>query len=363
MAEPSPDEAQIQSLVQQGRSGLADGDVGSARAAHGTLLAQAPGHRDTLLLGALLAAVDDDFERSRVALESALERYPGDLSVLVSAASLLLEVHMDPAAALPLLEEALSWLESAEPGDAEALDALELDVRLRLSEAWGQLGVFERAREAAKAAWEMSGDPRTRFALARAHYALGDVEEAQEDLEALEDELGEEAEFAHLAGRVALARGDEAAAERAFRRAAAQDPEGYPLPPRLSPARFEAKVRAALRELPEPLSGYVADMPLELHALPDLLKLKAASPPLPPSAPLLLVGERSPEAPFELLPERLVLFQRNVEVLAASEADIYDVLLSALAQAFTLFFKPYGAEEDEQGLLDEELPYKPEGEA
>lgn len=337
MADPLHDDAELSQWILRGQHGLAAGDVDAARTAHAELLTRAPDHRDTLLLSAMLAALDDDFSRSREVLETALDLYPDDIAIRLTGASLLLDVHMDPQAAVPLLEDILMTLAGAKSADPAKRQALELDVRLRLTEALSQAGDFEGALDAAQFALDRTGDVRARFALAQARYAYGDVESAGEELADVLREAGERADAWHLEGRVALSLGDEARAARAFERAAELDAEAYPVPPRLSPERFEARMRAAMRALPDPLSRYAAAMEVEFRAMPDLEALRAVEPPLPPSAPLFLEGARPEGDPLSRLPEKMLIFQRNVEVLAASDDELEEVLLSALTQAFTLF--------------------------
>jgi tetratricopeptide (TPR) repeat protein len=249
-------------------------------------------------------------------------------------------VHMDPGAAVPLLEDILMTLAGARSAAPDKRQALELDVRLRLTEALSQSGDLEGALDAAEFALDRTGDARARFALAQARYAFGDVEGASEALSEFLREEGARADAWHLEGRVALSLDDESRAAHAFARAAALEPDAYPVPPRLPPERFEARMRAAMRALPEPLARYAAAMEVEFAAMPDLAALRAVDPPLPPSTPLFLEGDRPEGDPFSRLPERLVIFQRNIEVLAASEGELEEVLLSALTQAFTLFLDP-----------------------
>lgn len=362
MTDPVDEENQIHTWIQQGHNGLADGNVDAARDAHAKLQGSAPEHRDTLLLSALLAAVDNDLPRSKATLDSALDMYPDDLSIRLSGAQLLLDVHMDPNSAIPLLEDVLMSLASARPADASAKDALELDVRLQLTEAFAQAGDFESAVDAADFAFERTGDERARFSLARARYAYGDVDGAAADLAPALQVLKDRAEVWHLEGRVALSLGEDDRAQRAFQKAAELSPEDYPVPPRLEAAEFKSLLEQGFAMLPEPLRTYVDQMTVQIQFMPSLDELRNANPPLPPSAPLFLIGERKGENPLDSLPDSMIVFQRNVEVLSGSVEEINDVMLTALIQAFTLFLDPNGTGAELAQLFDMD-DFEPEGEA
>lgn len=362
MTDPADDENQIHLWAQEGHSHLADGNVDAARDAHAKLQDNAPEHRDTLLLSALLAAVDNDLPRSKTILESALDLYPDDLSIRLSGAQLLLEVHMDPNGAIPLLEDVLMSLASARPADPSAKDELELDVRLQLTEAFAQAGDFESAIDAADFAFDRTGDERARFALARARYAFGDVDAAAADLAPALEALGDNAEVWHLEGRLGLSLGDDARAQRAFEKAQELSPEDYPIPPRLSAAEFKQQIERGFALLPEPLRTYVSEVNVQHQIMPSLDELRNVNPPLPPSAPLFLVGERKGDNPLDSLPDTLIVFQRNIEVLSGSVDEINDVMLTALIQAYTLFMDPDGSGTQLTQLFDMD-DFEPEGEA
>ncbi|MDP2343167.1 MAG: tetratricopeptide repeat protein [Deltaproteobacteria bacterium] len=325
-------------LIQRGRAALEDGDLDRARAALASAQAAAPEARDVLLLQALVQAGGGDDDDAGASFDRALALFPDDVALVASKALWLLDDVGDAAAALPLLEEALAFANEADAGDdadEDDLAALCALLGRRLVEARLDAGDVEGAIAAAREALAIEDDPDTRAALGAALYSAGDVDDAAVVIAAAGD--APVAALHLIAARVAVARGDEAGAQRSFSRAVALDGE-LAVPPRLPPARFKAIVDDVVARVPEPLRGYLAEVPVDVAAVVDLPRLQAAH--RSPGTPLLIEGPaRLPGSgdPFDHRPLAAVLFQRNVELLAQDEDDVAAVVTAVLVESFGAF--------------------------
>lgn len=120
-------------------------------------------------------------------------------------------------------------------------------------------------------------------------------------------------------------------AERAQIHASWLDPEGFPLPPRLSDEDVEDIVEETLTVLHPTLREYLANVPVLLEETPseDMLRLYD-----PPANPLELLGffsgtslqERSLNDPWSQLPGTITLFRKNLERHAESRGELIEEL-------------------------------------
>jgi predicted Zn-dependent protease with MMP-like domain len=245
-------------------------------------------------------------------------------------------------AAAGRLDEALEALEAGDAEGALALArqglsqarrgapaSLEADLRWVEGAALVEAGEAGPALAALDAALALDPDHLdARLERARALYELARFEAAREALAPLLAGAPDEADVHHLAGLVEERLGDAAAAERRFARARRLDPEAYPRPVALPRSAFDARVEEALARIPEPVRRYLANVVISVEDLPAADELRAADPPLSPSILGLFrgapYGEKSSMDPWSHLPSSIVLYQRNLERFARTEAELVE---------------------------------------
>jgi predicted Zn-dependent protease with MMP-like domain len=152
--------------------------------------------------------------------------------------------------------------------------------------------------------------------------------------------LQSDAETWHLLGRVRdwLDRPD---AAEAFRRAADLDPERFFLPHRVSRERFAAFADAALAAIPPEFRAQMENTMVVVDDLPDLDAVREGEDP-----DVLGVYEGA-TAMDRGLPERIVLYQRNHEHVAATRADLEREVTETMRHEIGHHF----------GMEEDELPY------
>ena len=126
----------------------------------------------------------------------------------------------------------------------------------------------------------------------------------------------------HFLGCLYEYMGDTGLSGRCLDRAAELDPESYPQPLRLSEPDFLAAGQEALHTLPREVARLIRGRELSVEELPDRLLL--ADHVLRPSAPIALLSG----------PERLVLFQRNLERACRSRGELVEEIAHAISHVF-----------------------------
>lgn len=150
----------------------------------------------------------------------------------------------------------------------------------------------------------------------------------------------EDAATWNLVGRLGvwLKRNDAVAA---FRRAAAMEPNRFVLPYRVKHDRFARLAEAALAAIPEAFQERMSNTMIVVDDLPDLDAVREGEDPdllgLYEGATVLEHG----------LPERIVLYQRNHENVAADEADLEEEVRETMRHEIGHHF----------GMEENELPY------
>jgi predicted Zn-dependent protease with MMP-like domain len=126
--------------------------------------------------------------------------------------------------------------------------------------------------------------------------------------------------------------GDREKADRLYRRAAALDPEGSPLPPRLSPEQFEEVVHEAAAELPPEFRAALEESAVVIDPMPTAELVGAPASGHPPDLLGLFVGPTLSErgAAAGELPPTIFLFQRNLERAARTRAELCDEIRTTL---------------------------------
>ena len=228
-------------------------------------------------------------------------------------------------AAPSLRDRVVKGLQQAREGDADGAIAT---IAERFLDALGELRALP---EQVDAGW-------LRLA-ARLAYRTGDMamaaDFAQKALDAEED-----APTWNLLGRVRVwLKHPEAAA--AFRRAASLRPQAFAIPHRIARDRFARLAEVALAEIPEAFQSQMANTMVVVDDLPDLEAVREGEDPdllgLYEGATVLEHG----------LPERIVLYQRNHENIAADEGELAEEVRETMRHEVGHHF----------GMAEDELPY------
>ena len=160
------------------------------------------------------------------------------------------------------------------------------------------------------------------------------------DFAARATELEEDAQTWHLVGRLRLWLKDEGA-QAAFRQAAILAPDRYVVPFRVRRDRFMKLAEAALARIPDRFQEQLANTMIVVDDLPSLDAVREGEDPdllgLYEGATVLEHG----------LPERIVLYQRNHENIAADalalEREVTETMRHEIGHHF--------------GMAEDELPY------
>lgn len=354
-----PKGVDVKVLVAEGRDAVDSGDIKAARKALNSAQSRAPKDRGVLLLKALVLCAEDNGEAALDALDEAMVLFDDDVALVATKAFILLDVIGDPEEALPLLEECIDYCAEHEGGasqDGEELDGLRVELGLRLVDALLALGDVNAAIAAGKNVVDLTAgsedhpedEALARASLARALLAAGDVDGARREAALAVKGDVEVAEVHAVFGRVAVVVGDEEGAARAFARAHALDAEGG-LPPKLDAAAFKARFDAVVRAFPEPLRGYVTSLPITFAPRADVERLKGLQ--RSPETPMLFDGdirkstaEGGSADPFAHKPTAVVVYQRSLETLCRSDAELDELITAVVVEGVGMFL---GLEFDE----------------
>ena len=250
-------------------------------------------------------------------------------------------------------------LDLAQRGAAEALrkgdQAAAAELTLLEGIALSQLGLPRQAVERFGAVLALDPeDVDARLERGLASFELCRLDEAREDLLQVVRQEPNEAWAHHGLGLLAERSGEAAEAERHFARARKLDPDQFPKPVEMAQADFDRAVEDALADLPEPVRRYLANVAIAVESLPADYDLLGADPPLSPSilglfrgAPL---GEKASMDPWSHFPSSIVLYQRNLERIAADRSELIEQIEVTLLHEVGHFL---GLDEDdlfERGL-------------
>lgn len=239
-----------------------------------------------------MSAVDEVLE----AIDAAMQRGDGETAVNLAAAAA--RAHADDAEMQAAYGDVLMAFGDA--GDACAAYEAAAGLEPQSSWVWADvagarlaLADFEAAREAAERAQKAGDDPEALDVLCRLAERDGDLKRA--------DDLA--------------------------RRAHALEPQAYPLPFRLGAEEFRALVQLAVEEIPEDFQAALAgDVAILVEPVPPVELLTSESPPLDSRILGLYEGVSLPEREGSrpALPDRIYLFQHNLEHEASTRAELIE---------------------------------------
>ena len=254
-----------------------------------------------------------------------------------------------------LLRKGWDALETEDYDGAESLgrrallaDPDSVEARLLLGNALLGREDYPAAAEVLHGAVERApDDPEPRTDLAISLFQMCDFRGARTEIESA---LGLREKFAdgHYWMALCLEReGDYRGADREYARAHALDPEEFPLPVRVSPDDFRRILQDAVEHLPEEFQGALKNLSIEVEDLPGEELLRDSDPPMDPS--LLGLFEGVPKGRGSLLdsprlPDRIVLFQRNIERRCQDRDELVEDILVTIRHEVGHYL---GLEEDD----------------
>ncbi len=223
-------------------------------------------------------------------------------------------------------QEALEVLEGVDPGLGERWTAA--------AHAWMELGELAEAEQAFERGRGLLGSEHEEVLWTEGRLRLSQwrLEAARAAFERLDAEREGAPLLENLALLADLA-GDFSRANELFRRGFRLDPERSPLPPRLSPERFEKLVAAAARELPEEFQRALEETAVVIDPMPTAEVVGAPASGHPPDILGLFVGRprgmrESVSAPE--LPPTIFLFQRNLERACRNQRELCEEIRTTL---------------------------------
>lgn len=229
------------------------------------------------------------------------------------------------------LHTALDWLETIANGASkeEQADALTLQ-----AVAFNQLAAFADALHAAERALALvpAAIP-ARIEQAMALFELARFPAAAKVLEQLEKDAPQEAWVHFALGLLAERRADETAAQVCFAQAAALAPADFPLAVRMDEQEFDAVINDAIADLPEMAAQHLDKVVISAELFPsdDDLQDGDISPTVLGFFRGVPVGARSINSNSDHAPASIVLFQRNLERVAKTRAELIEQIAITLA--------------------------------
>lgn len=277
------------------------------------------------LLG-YIAAMNGEPEEAIEHYKNALALDEGYFDAMLNAAEVLVHPLGELDDAIEMCDEALTWAET----DEEIADALLIKIDALLS---------KRDDEAARRALALMptgpfDNDRYDFLVGRAWFEVGGVDRAAELIERAVEREPAHAEAHYYRGLIRDARGDQLGATSSFLRVRMLD-EAAPLPPWSSSREaFEQSVKAAIGKLDPALRRFVEGAEVFVTPLPGLEVIADG---IDPRAPMLIDGIATPERPGPPC-ARLFVYQRNIERLLASAAEIPGELVTTFEHEVTATF-------------------------
>jgi len=260
-----------------------------------------------------------------------------------------------------LIERAWDALDEEEYDEAEALgrralmiDPESVDARIGVARALINKEDYAGARGMLVEAVALApDDAEIRTDLGIALFESCEFAEAAKHLDkALE--LGADSPDAHYWSALSLERrGAYPAADERFAEAHALDPQGYPLPVRLTRKECLATVEEARVRLPREFDKCLENVAIRLEDLPSEAILMDFDPPMDPCLLGLFVGVplggKSVMDSTPRLPDTVLIFQRNLERSCDDHETLVDEIFTTLYHEIGHFM---GYDEDELAERD-----------
>jgi predicted Zn-dependent protease with MMP-like domain/Flp pilus assembly protein TadD len=281
---------------------LEAGELDEAASEAQKALMQAPGSAEAHCLAGMVSAQRGETEAALEALERALTLEPGLTAARLEKARVLYDEAR--------FEDALETLRGE--GSVEGL--------YLAASALYELGEHEEAGEVSRRALGIEELPELRhlealLLLSRAE-PDGALAAARRSIE-LDPDL---AEGHHALGLACTHLGRIEEADAAFARAADLDPESYFRPFRVRAEDFDEVIDEALAELPEEFESYLDNVEIAVEDVPEAALLKEG---LEFDLLGLYRGSTIQSESWDL-PDRVVLFQRNLENISPTRDDLVE---------------------------------------
>ncbi len=277
------------------------------------------------LLG-YVAALGGEADAAVEHYKTALALDEGYFDAMLNLAEVLVHPLGELDEAIDQCDEAISWAENDEElADAmlikiDALLAKQDDAAARRAVAALPDGPFE--------------SPRYEFLIGRAKFEVGDAEAAKAWIERAIERDPDNADAHYYRALVREADGDSLGATSSFLEVRRLDELALAREEGLPPASFEQAVRGALQSLDPALRRFVEHADVFVTPLPGLEVIADG---IDPRAPMLLDGLATPERPGPPC-ARIFVYQRNVERMAQTPAELGDELLATFEHEITAAF-------------------------
>jgi predicted Zn-dependent protease with MMP-like domain/Flp pilus assembly protein TadD len=281
---------------------LEEGELDDAAVEAEKALAEAPDSAEAHCLAGMVYAQRGENERALAALDRALTLSPGFTAAVLEKARVLYDEGR--------FEDVIETLR-----DEASVEGLYL-----AASALYELGEHEEAEEICRRALAIEELPELRHLEALLCLQRGEPEEAlaaaKRSIE-LDPEL---AEGHHALGLSFTQLGRIEEADAAFARAADLEPDSYFRPYRVTEEDFDVVVEEALAELPEEFESFLENVEIAVEDIPDWALLQEG---LEFDLLGLYRGSTIQTESWDL-PDRVILFQRNLENISPTRADLVE---------------------------------------
>jgi predicted Zn-dependent protease with MMP-like domain/predicted Zn-dependent protease len=350
-------------VIDEAWEALYDDRLDAARAALEKARKLDAKSQEVQLLEIELLIEEDQREEAVAACEEALEGRPQSMLLKLKLATLLLDVYDDVPGARPHLEDLYKRLEKGEVPDVAAPEEVKqdaavdfrLEVLLTLADARAAdhdpAGGLQAAEQAVALAPD---DAIARVAVGAALFDMCRLDDAEKAVAQAIDRDPRCADAYWLRGRILTYRADDKAADKAFDRAVALDPERFTAPFRIEEDAFAKLMEEAYDELPEPVRNYLKNVAVTIEDVPEMDALIKNDPPLSPGSLGLYEGTPPSLAPgddpWSHFPSRITLFRKNIEISCATEDELKDLVSSTLLHEVGHYLGLDEEDLDERGL-------------
>lgn len=275
------------------------------------------------LLG-YVAALKGEYEEAIDHYRQAIALDDTYLEAMLNAAEVYVHPLGDFDEAINMCDQALELAET----DDETVDAL----LLKFDALLGKGEIDEAAATCARFPRGPFENPSHVFLVGRAHYEIGDVEQAQPLIEEAAKSNPRNPEAFYYLGLVRDERGDTRAATQAFLRSRELDLEVPSAPWTLSHETFELTAKRAFLGLDEKLRSYLREEEIYIADVPGVEVVVDG---VDPRALLLIDGVGTAGSTISA---RVFVYQRNVERLAGSIEQVEPEIRLALEREITATF-------------------------